>query len=58
MLKKDRGQLKLSVYDLLDENISVSRYAYNNAVTISQQEVLKRYLLLTYQYKLNIFKGK
>ena len=58
MLKKDRGQLKLSVYDLLDENISVSRYAYNNAVSINQQEVLKRYLLLTYQYKLNIFKSK
>lgn len=58
MLKKDRGQLKLSVYDLLDENISVSRYAYNNAVSINQQEVLKRYVLLTYQYKLNIFKSK
>jgi hypothetical protein len=58
MLKKDRGQLKISVYDLLDQNISVSRYAYNNAVNISDREILKRYFLVTYQYKLNIFKGK
>ncbi|TKC07151.1 outer membrane beta-barrel protein [Pedobacter frigoris] len=58
MLKKDRGQLKLSVYDLLDQNISVSRYAYNNAVSISEQQILKRYFLATYQYKINIYKGK
>jgi hypothetical protein len=58
MLKKDRGQLKISVYDLFDQNISVSRYAYNNAVNISDREILKRYFLVTYQYKLNIFKGK
>ena len=58
MLKKDRGQLKISVYDLFDQNISVSRYAYNNAVNISDREILKRYFLVTYQYKLNIYKGK
>lgn len=58
MLKKDRGQLKLSVYDLLDQNISVSRYAYNNAVSISEQQILKRYFLATYQYKINIYKNK
>lgn len=58
MQKKDRGQIKLSVYDLLDENISVWRYAHANAVRVNQQEVLKKYILLTYQYKLNIFKSK
>lgn len=58
MLKKDRGQLKLSVYDLLDQNIPVYRYAYNNVVSTSETEILRRYFLLTYQYKLNIFKSK
>ena len=58
MLKKDRGQLKLSVYDLLDQNISVYRYAHGNAVSTSDDQILKRYFLLTYQYKINIYKGK
>ena len=58
MQKKDRGQLKLSVYDLLDQNISVSRYAWENNVNTSEQLTLKQYFMLTYQYKLNIFKGK
>ncbi len=58
MLKKDRGQLKLSVYDLFDQNISVYRYANNNSVNISEGEILKRYFLLNFQYKLNIYKSK
>jgi hypothetical protein len=53
MLKKDRGQLKLSVYDLLDQNISVSRYEYASSVNISESRILKRYLLLSYQFKFN-----
>lgn len=58
MQKKDRGQLKLAVYDLLDESTSVYRYAYNNSVIVGEQDILKQYFLLTYQYKLNIFKSK
>ncbi|RYY20444.1 MAG: TonB-dependent receptor [Chitinophagaceae bacterium] len=58
MQKKDRGQLKLSVYDLLDQNISVNRYAWENNVNTFEQLTLKQYFLLTYQYKLNIFRGK
>ncbi len=58
MLKKDRGQLKLSVYDLLDQNISVYRYADDNAVNTSTQQILQRYFLLTYQYKISVYKGK
>lgn len=58
MMMKDRAQIKLSVYDLFDQNISVFRYAYNNAVSSGEQEILKRYFLLTYQYKINIYKGK
>lgn len=58
MQKKDRGQLKLAVYDLLDESTSVYRWAYNNSISTGERDVLKRYFLLTYQYKLNIFKTK
>jgi hypothetical protein len=51
MLKENRGQLKLSVYDLFDQNITVYRYAANNAITTGEQQVLKRYFLINYQYK-------
>lgn len=58
MFKKDRGQLKLSVYDLFDQNTSVYRYASTNMISTGESSILKRYLLLTYQYKLNIIKNK
>ncbi|PST82378.1 hypothetical protein C7T94_16510 [Pedobacter yulinensis] len=56
MLKKDRGQIKLSVYDLLDQNISVWRYASGNSVSLSENQVLRQYFLINYQYKLNKYK--
>ncbi len=56
--KKDRGQIKLSVYDLLNQNISVSRYGNLNANITNEQQILKRYVMLNYQYKFNIIKTK
>lgn len=56
--QKDRGQLKLSVYDLLNQNISVSRYGYLNALITNEQLILKRYVMLNYQYRFNILKTK
>lgn len=56
--KKDRGQLKLSVYDLLNQNISVNRYGNLNALITNEQLILRRYIMLNYQYRFNIFKTK
>jgi hypothetical protein len=56
MFKKDRGQIKLSVSDLLDQNISVNRYAGANSIVNNEQEILKRYFLLGFQYKINVIK--
>jgi hypothetical protein len=56
--KKDRGQIRLSVYDLLNQNISVNRYGNLNAMITSEQQILKRYVMLNYQYKFNILKTK
>jgi hypothetical protein len=56
--KKERGQLKLSVYDLLNQNISVSRYGNLNATITNEQQILKRYVMLNYQYKFNVIKTK
>jgi hypothetical protein len=56
--KKDRGQLKLSVYDLLNQNISVNRYGNLNATITNEQQILRRYVMLNYQYKFSIMKTK
>ncbi len=58
MLKKDRGEIKLSCYDLLDQNISAYRYVSGNSTMDSQNEILKRYFLLTYLFKFNKMTSK
>jgi len=52
--KHDRGQLKLSAYDLLNQNVSVYRTAANNAIITNEQQLLNRYFLLTYLYKFGV----
>ncbi|GAA4311120.1 TonB-dependent receptor [Mucilaginibacter gynuensis] len=53
MLAKDRGEIKLTVYDVFDQNISVYRYTGTNSVYDTQNNTLKRYFMLTYTYKFN-----
>lgn len=57
-LKQDKGQLKLSVYDLLNQNISVSRIVKENYVQDTESVILKRYFLLTFTYNIRSFGGK
>lgn len=52
MMKGDVGLLKLSVYDLLDRNNGVYRYAYLNQIIDSQTNVLKRYAHLSFTYNI------
>jgi Outer membrane protein beta-barrel family len=53
MFKKDKGEIKLSCYDILDQNIDIYRFASQNSVTDYQSQILKRYFLLTYMVKFN-----
>lgn len=57
-LKQDKGQLKLSVYDLLDQNISVSRSVRENFIQDTETIILRRYFLLTFTYNIRNFGGK
>ncbi len=57
-MKNDRAQLKLSVYDLLDQNISAYRSIQENIVEDSQSLTLTRYGLLTFTYNIRNFGGK
>lgn len=53
LLKKDRGEIKLSCYDLFNQNVSAYRYANENSITDSQSQILRRYFMLTLQFKFN-----
>ena len=56
-LKDDKGQLKLSVYDLLNQNINVYRYISENYISDTQNTTLTRYFMLTFTYNLRNFTG-
>jgi hypothetical protein len=57
-LKNDRAQLKFSVYDLLNQNVSIYRYIRENIVEDMQTTVLNRYGLVTLTYNIRNFGGK
>ncbi|RYY22047.1 MAG: TonB-dependent receptor [Chitinophagaceae bacterium] len=56
-LKDDKGQLKFSVYDLLNRNIGVSRTIRENYIQDNQTTVLQRYFMLTFTYNIRNFAG-
>ncbi len=51
-LKNKRGELRLSVYDLLNQNVSIVRNVTENYIQDVQTKVLTRYVLLTFTYNL------
>lgn len=58
IFKKKDGEIKLSVFDLLNENKSISRVVDQNSVTDTRTQVLTRYVMLTFTYNLRKFAGK
>ncbi len=52
-LKGNKGQFRLSVYDILNRNNSYSRFINQNYITDIQTNILKRYSLLTFIYNFN-----
>lgn len=58
MFKEEQGEIKLAVYDILDQNINIYRFTTTNALIDGQNNTLKRYFLLTYTYKFNVLKTK
>lgn len=58
-LKGQKGELKLSVFDLLNQNKSVTRSVTSSYVQDQINQVLQQYFMLTFTYKLKTFgKGK
>jgi hypothetical protein len=54
-LKDQKGELKLSVFDLLKQNKSISRTVTENYIEDVQSRVLQQYFMLTFTYKLKNF---
>ncbi len=54
-LKNKVGELKLSVFDLLKQNQSITRTVESYQIVDSQTNVLQRYFLLTFTYNLKNF---
>ncbi|MDQ2719520.1 MAG: outer membrane beta-barrel protein [Bacteroidota bacterium] len=58
-LKNQMGELKLSVFDLLKQNKSITRNVTDSYIQDVQNQVLQQYFMLTFTYKLKTFgKGK
>ena len=57
LFKKKNGELRLSVFDLLNENTAVNRTVSANQIIDTRSNVLTRYAMLTFTYNLNNFAG-
>jgi Outer membrane protein beta-barrel family/CarboxypepD_reg-like domain len=55
IFKKHTGELKLSVFDLLKQNQSITRTINGPIITDAQTKVLTQYFMLTFTYKLKNF---
>lgn len=58
VFKNKAGEIRLSVYDLLNQNVSVTRNITENYIQDVTNKVLTRYALLTFTYNLRRFGGQ
>lgn len=56
--KNKQGELRLTVFDALDQNQSVTHTVNGGVITDSRSNVLTRYALLTFTYNLRRFAGQ
>jgi hypothetical protein len=58
MFKNQQGILRLAVYDILRQNVGVSRSITQTYIEDRQTEVLQQYFLLSFIYNLRKFNIK
>ncbi len=52
MLKSKKGEVRLSMYDVFNQNRGISQYAYSNFVTQEKVRTLARYFMLSLTYNM------
>lgn len=55
VFKNKRGEFRFNVYDLLNENKSITRTVNQNSIVDQRTQVLTRYFLLSFTYNLRRF---
>jgi hypothetical protein len=55
VFKKKEGEIKLYVFDLLNQNTSIRRTVSGNSISDVETKVLKRYIMLSFTYNLRRF---
>ena len=57
LFKKKNGEIRLSIFDLLNSNTNVSKTVSASGYTASKTNTLSRYAMLTFTWNLNNFAG-
>ncbi len=57
MLKDEKGVLRLSVFDILNNGNSINTRAGSNVITTSQTNILTRYFMATFTYNIRAIGG-
>lgn len=58
LFKSKKGELKLSVFDILNQNVSVTRNASDNYVEDVRTNVVQQFVMLSFTYNINRMGGK